>query len=210
MMTLYDYAMAPNPRRARIFLAEKGVTVQRQNVDLRTQEQFSAAFRQINPACTVPVLQTEDGELLRDNAAIAAYLEDRFPQPPLLGRSALDKALVASWNWRAEFDGLMAVAEAFRNGSPAMVDRALPGPLPYAQIPALAERGLARIAAFFTSLDERLRDHPFLAGEHLSVADITALVSVDFARVVGCQPDASHPHLQSWRQRLSARPAFAA
>ncbi len=210
MMTLYDFAMAPNPRRARILLAEKGVAVQRQNVDLRAGEQFSADFRLINPACTVPVLRTEDGELLRDNAAIAAYLEERFPQPPLLGHSAWDKAQVASWNWRAEFEGLMAVAEAFRNSSPAMVDRALPGLRPYAQIPALATRGLERIAVFFDTLDERLRDQPFLAGEHFSIADITALVSVDFARVVACQPDARHPHLLDWRQRLAARPAFAA
>ena len=102
---------------------------------------------------------------------------------------------MAHWHWRAEFEGLLAVAEVLRNRSPAMRGRALPGPVDYEQIPALAERGEARIQAFFQALDSRLADRPFLAGEHFSVADLTAVVAVDFARAARQRPDERHPHL---------------
>src|SRR5476649_2602890 len=107
MITLYDCATAPSPRRARILLAEKGVAYATVQVDLRTNEQLGDAYRQVNPQCTVPALQTGEGPLLTDNAAIAAWLEARFPEPPLLGRTPAEKAEVASWNWRIEFDGLL-------------------------------------------------------------------------------------------------------
>jgi glutathione S-transferase len=209
MLTLYDCATAPSPRRARILLAEKGVPHQTVAVDLRAGEQFGDAFRRINPLCTVPALVTDDGPVLTDNAAIAAYVEARWPEQPLLGRSPHEKAAVAQWQWRAEFEGLMAVAEAFRNASPALAGRALPGPVPVAQIPALAERGRQRVQQFFDVLDERLAGVEYLAGERLSVADITALVAVDFARAVKLQPAPAQGHLLRWRAALSARPAFA-
>jgi glutathione S-transferase len=209
MLTLYDCATAPSPRRARILLAEKGVPHQTVAVDLRAGEQFGEAFRAINPGCTVPALVTDDGPVLTDNAAIAAYVEARWPEPPLLGRTAHEKAAVAHWQWRAEFEGLMAVAEAFRNTSPAFAGRALPGPAPVEQIPALAERGRQRVQQFFAALDTRLAGCTFLAGEALSVADITAAVAVDFARAVKLQPAPEQVHLQRWRATLAARPAFA-
>ncbi len=210
MMTLYDYAMAPNPRRARIFLAEKGLSYTKINVDLRAKEQFSPEFMAINPLSTVPVLLSEEGDVLPDNAAIAAYIEALYPQPCLLGSRPQDKALIATWNWRAEFEGLMAVAEALRNSAPSMADRALPGPHAFAQIPALAERGRQRIAIFFDTLNTRLAASTYLAGEQLSIADITALVSVDFAKVVACTPLPEQVHLQRWRELLQSRPAFSA
>ena len=138
MITLYDCATAPSPRRARILLAEKGVAHDTVQIDLRAGEQLGAAYRQINPQCTVPALRTEEGRVLTDNAAIAAYLEARFPEPPLLGESALEKAEVASWQWRVEFEGLMPIAEALRNSSPAMAGRAMPGPVDNSQIPPQA------------------------------------------------------------------------
>ena len=106
MITLYDCATAPSPRRARIFLAEKGTAHETVQVDLRSGEQLGAAYRAINPQCTVPALRTEEGLLFTDNAAIAAYLEARYPEPPLLGRSPAEKAEIASWQWRVEFEGL--------------------------------------------------------------------------------------------------------
>ena len=115
MVTLYDCASAPSPRRARIFLAEKGVPHDTIAVDLRTGEQLGDAYRQINPQCTVPALRTDEGLLLADNAGIAAYLEARYPEPPLLGSTPEEKAEIASWNWRMEFEGLLAIAEALRN-----------------------------------------------------------------------------------------------
>ena len=129
MIILYDCATAPSPRRARILLAEKGIAHETVQVDLVRGEQLGEAYRAINPQCTVPALRTddEDGLLLTDNAAIAAWVEARYPQPPLMGITPREKAEIASWNWRIEFEGLLAIAETLRNSSPAMADRALPG-----------------------------------------------------------------------------------
>jgi len=211
MITLYDCATAPSPRRARILLAEKGVPHQTVQVDLRSGEQFGEAFRAVNPLCTVPALRLDSGRVLTDNAAIIAWAEAAYPEPPLLGRTPEEKAEVASWQWRVEFEGLIAVAEALRNGSPAMAGRALPGPVGYEQIPALAERGVSRIARFLDVLEQQLSANAFVAGSAFSVADITAVVTVDFARVVKVRPDEQrHPHLMRWRGRLGERPSMAA
>lgn len=209
MITLYDCATAPSPRRARILLAEKGVPHETVAIDLRSGEQMGEAFRRINPQCTVPALRTEEGVVLADNAAIAAYLEAAYPEPALLGKTPLEKAEVASWNWRAEFEGLLAVAEALRNGSPAMANRALPGPRDYPQIQELARRGLQRVQDFFATLDERLAGREFLATDRFSIADITAVVAVDFARVVKAKPGEQHPNLLRWRATLAQRPSMA-
>ncbi|HTP70700.1 MAG TPA: glutathione S-transferase family protein [Burkholderiaceae bacterium] len=210
MITLYDCSTAPSPRRARILLAEKGIAHETIEVDLRNGEQLGEAYRRINPHCTVPTLRTDDGLSLTDNAAITAYLEARFPEPPLLGRTPAEKAEIASWNWRVEFEGLMAIAEAMRNRAPSMADRALPGPVNYAQIPALAERGLARVQQFFVTLDGRLASREFVGGDRFSIADISAVVAVDFSRVVKVKADEQqHPHLVRWRAAMALRPAMA-
>ena len=209
MLTLYDCATAPSPRRARVFLAEKGVVFETIQVDLRNAEQLGSAYRQINPQCTVPALRTEEGAMLSDNAAITAYLEARYPEPPLLGTTPIEKAQIASWNWRAEFEGLLAVAEALRNSAPAMANRALPGQADYAQIPELAQRGLARLQHFFAMLNEHLAERNFIATDRFSVADITAVVAVDFARIVKFKPGDQHPHLQRWRAAMALRPSMA-
>jgi glutathione S-transferase len=150
MITLYDCATAPSPRRARIFLAEKGVSFETVQIDLRNAEQMGAAFRQINPQCTVPALRTEEGSLLSDNAAIAAYLEARYPE----------------------------------------------------------QRGLARALAFFAALNTQLQDREFIAAQQFSVADITAVVAVDFARVIRLRPDDRFPHLLRWRAAMAQRPSM--
>lgn len=209
MITLYDCATAPSPRRARILLAEKGIAHETVQVDLRTQEQLSDAFRVINPQCTVPALRTEEGDVFTDNAAIAAYLEARYPQPPLLGTTPAQKAEIASWHWRVEFEGLLAIAEALRNSAPAMANRALPGPVDYAQIPELAQRGLARVQQFMDMLDAHLADRTFIAAEQFSIVDITAVVAIDFARVVRIKPGDAHVHLRRWRDAMALRPSFS-
>jgi glutathione S-transferase len=209
MITLYDCATAPSPRRARILLAEKAVPHATVQVDLRSGEQMGEAFRRINPQCTVPALQTEEGAVLTDNAAITAYLEAVCPEPPLLGRTPLEKAEIASWNWRVEFEGLLAIAEGLRNGSPSMANRALPGPRNYAQIPELAQRGQQRVQDFFLTLEERLQGREFIATDRFSIADITAVVAVDFARAVKVKPGEQHPNLQRWRAAMAQRPAMA-
>ena len=209
MFTLYDCATAPSPRRARILLAEKGVVHETIQIDLRSGEQLGEAFRAVNPQCTVPALRTDDGLLLTDNAAITAYLEARFPQPPLLGTTPEAKAEIASWNWRIEFEGLLAIAEALRNSAPSMANRALPGPANHPQIPELAQRGLARVQQFFDALNERLADRNFIAADGFSIADITAVVTIDFARVVKVVPGDRHPFLQRWRASMAQRPSMS-
>lgn len=209
MITLYDCASAPSPRRARILLAEKGVAHGTVQIDLRTGEQMAEAYRQINPQCTVPALRTDEGVMLTDNAAIAAWAEAHFPEPPLLGSSALDKADIASWQWRIEFEGLLAIAECLRNSSPGMANRALPGPVDYPQIPELAQRGLVRVQQFFAVLNDRLQGREFVAADQFSIADITAVVAVDFARIVKLKPGEQHPELLRWRAAMAQRPSMS-
>jgi glutathione S-transferase len=209
MITLYDCATAPSPRRARILLAEKGIVHETLQIDLRSGEQLKDAYRKINPQCTVPALRTDEGLLLTDNAAIAAYLEARYPEPPLMGSTPQEKAEIASWNWRVEFEGLLAIAEAMRNSAPTMANRALAGPVGYAQIPELAQRGLARLQHFFVTLNDRLADRDVVATDRFSIADITAVVAVDFARVVKVKPSEQHSHLRRWRAAMALRASMA-
>ena len=209
-MKLYDCTTAPNPRRVRIFLAEKGIALPTIQVDLRAGAQFRPEFRAINPACTVPVLEFDDGRRIAEVTAICVYFEATHPDPPLLGVGAQDRAIVAAWQARAEREGLWAVAEAFRNSTPGLKGRALPGPDDYEQIPALAERGRARVARFFAAIDRELADREFIAGDRHSIADITALVTVDFAGWIKQPiPDAC-THLQRWHKAVTARPSAAA
>ena len=126
MLKLYDCTTAPSPRRARMLLAEKNIDCENIQIDLRSGEQMGEAFRAINSRCTVPVLVTEDGNTLTSNAEILAYIEAQYPDYPLTGTTPEEKARIAKWNWRVEYEGLSAIAEALRNASPAMKDRALP------------------------------------------------------------------------------------
>lgn len=209
-MILYDYKTAPSPRRARILLAEKGVPFETVQVDLMAGEHLSDAFRAINPGCTVPALKLEDGTVLTDNAGIIAYIDAAYPEPPMLGRTPLERGIVASWGAKVEMEGLLAVAEALRNSAPGMKDRALTGPANFAQIPELAARGIKRLELFLDMLEARLEGREFLALDVLTVPDITALVTVDFARVVRVKPGPQHVNLARWREALHARPAFNA
>src|SRR5580700_4576177 len=181
-LKLYHSTSSPNSRRVRIFLAEKGLTVPLVTVDLAKGEQHSDAYRAINPRRAVPTLVLKDGTAIGEVLAIWRYLEEIYPTPPLMGSTPKDKALVTMWERRAELEGFAAVMEAVRNSAPGLKGRALAGPHNYEQIPALAERSRARTIDFYTDLDVRLSGLPFVAGDHFSVADITAIVTVDFAR----------------------------
>jgi glutathione S-transferase len=209
-MKFYDCSTAPSPRRVRIFLAEKGISVPTVQVDLRNGEQFSPAFRAVNPDATVPVLELDNGTRITDAIGICVYFEAAHPQPPLMGESAEEKAVITERQRIAERSGFYAVMEAFRNSTPGLKGRGLPGPDDYEQIPALAERGRARVMHFFNEMDARLAQHPFVAGPRYSIADITALVTVDFARWAKLSiPDACG-HLRQWHTEVSARPSAKA
>lgn len=206
-MIFYDCPTAPSPRRARMFIAEKGLDIETRSISIADREQFSPEFLAVNPRATVPVLITDAGATLSENISIAAYLEARFPNPPLMGTTADEKALVLMWNAIAEAQGAMPVAEVLRNTHPSLKGRALPGPLDLDQIPALAERGQARVTAFFDLLESRLADTPFLAGATFSLADITAFVFVDFARVIKRRIPEGHNATRAWFDAIASRPS---
>jgi len=209
MPTFYDCTPAPSPRRARIVLAEKGIAHDVRIVDLSKGEQLTPEFAAINPACTVPALVLDDGTVLTDNAGIAAWAEAVQPDPPLLGRTALEKAAVASWNSRLEGECFMAIAEVLRNTARGMKDRALPGPHNYAQIPELAERGRARLLHFLDRFEGHMNGRDWVATDSFSLADITAGVALDFAGWVKVDVNADRPAITAWRAKLAARPSFA-
>jgi len=209
-MKFYDFAGAPSPRRVRIFLAEKGIAVPTVQVDLRNGEQFTDAFRAINPDCTVPVLALDSGVRLTDAIGICRYFEAVHPDPPLLGATPEEQGIVEGWQRWAERDGFYAVMEAFRNWTRAFAKHALPGPDEYEQIPALAERGRMRVAKFFERLDARLAESEFVAGPRYSVADITALITIDFAAWPKLAPPENLRHLKRWLDAVNARPSAKA
>ena len=182
-MKLYDCATAPSPRRVRIFLAEKGVSIDTVQVDLRNGEQFTPAFRAVNPDCTVPALQLDDGTVIADAIAICGYIEELHPDPPLIGSTPLERAVVIALNRQIERDGFHAAMEAFRNVAKGLKGRALPGPHDYEQIPDLAERGRARIAHFFRNMDARLATREFVAGSRFTIADISDAGADRFRRL---------------------------
>lgn len=209
-MKFYDCQTAPSPRRARILIAEKGLDIETVEVDLGRQEQLSEAFKRVNPRCTVPVLELDDGTCLTENTGIAAYLEALVPEPPLLGTTPTEKGLVASWNTRVELEGLWPIADAFRNRSRGMAGRAITGPTNYEQIPELAARGHARGVEFFEMLDARLGESEYLAGPSFSMADITAFVVTEFASWTKLGMTEAHTNTRRWFEAVAARPSIAA
>jgi glutathione S-transferase len=204
-MKLYDCASAPSPRRVRIFLAEKGLAVPTVQVDLRNGEQFTESFRAINPDCTVPVLELDDGTRITDAVAICVYFEAVRAAPPLMGGDPQQKAVIAAAHRRAEREGFYAVVEAFRNVTPGMKGRSLPGPDGYEQIPALAARGRARVLRFFETMEAELAGRAFVCGPGYSIADITTLVTVDFAKWIKLAIPETCANLRRWHAEVSAR-----
>ena len=209
-MKLYDCTTAPSPQRVRIFLAEKGIDIPLVQVDLREGEQLGDAFREINPDCTVPVLELDDGTRISEIFAICQYLESQFPEPVLMGRNALERAMVSMWNSKIEQNGIAALAETLRNRAKGMRDRALPGPVNLPQIPELVQRGRLRAEAFFDRLDGQLSDHEFVTGDQFTMADITAYVMVQFAGWSKISIQEDQRHLQRWFNSVSKRPGVSA
>ncbi len=210
-MKLYQSNASPNSRRVRIYLAEKGISMPLVPVDLGVREQFSDAYAAINPRRVVPTLVLEDGTAIGEVPAIQRYLEEIHPEPPLLGSTPKAKALVAMWERRVEMEGFASVMEAVRNAVPGLKDRAIAGPHDYEQIPALAERSRQRVGHFYADFNARLADVPLVAGDEFSVADITAVVTVDFAtKAAGLPIRGEHTALKRWYDLVSARASMGA
>lgn len=210
-LKLYQSAGSPNSRRVRIFLTEKGLEIPLIPVDLGKGEQHTDAYRAINPRRVVPTLVLEDGTAIGEVPAILRYIEEIHPQTPLHGETAKERALTTMWERRVEQEGFAAVMEAIRNASVGLKGRAIAGPHDYDQIPALAERGQQRVKNFFADLDARLQEVPFVAGERYSIADITAMVTVDFAaKAINFAVPEEHAALKRWYDQVSKRPSATA
>jgi glutathione S-transferase len=203
-MKLYDGGRAPNPRRVRIFLAEKGVNVPTDQVNLGALQQRSEAYTAINPMQRVPALVLDDGTVIAESIAICRYFEALHPNPPLFGVGALDSALVEMWNRRAELHLLFPVAALFQHLHPAMKVMVDP------QVPAWGEANRPRVFAFLELLDRELKGRPYVAGENYTVADITALVAVDFMRVSKLAVPDDLGNVHRWHKDVSARPSAEA
>jgi glutathione S-transferase len=201
-MKLYTFEVAPNPRRLGLFMAYKGIAMDTIHVDMGSNEQLGEAYLAINPEGTVPTLMLDDGTILTDVVACCVYLESLYPDQPLLGASALERAQILGWMHKVFCQGVMAVAEILRNQSEHFKHRALPGTRDLEQIPELVERGKLRLGDFFTMLERHLQDRDYLVGAQLSQADIDALVACDFASWVKASIPASCPRLQAWHERI--------
>jgi glutathione S-transferase len=211
-LTLYESKASPNSRRVRIFLSEKGIELAIKPVDLGAKEQFSDAYVAINPRRQVPTLVLEDGTAIGEVPAIWRYIEETYPgTPALLGTTPREQALVAMWERRAELDGFSAVMEGVRNAVAGLKGRALSGPHAYEQIPEIVERSKLRVSNFFADFNERLKGVPFVAGDEFSAADITTLVTIDFAAGgMKMSIPAEFGALQAWYDKVSNRPASKA
>jgi glutathione S-transferase len=210
-MKLYQSNGSPNSRRVRIYLAEKGISMPFVPVDLGAREQFSDAYAAINPRRVVPALVLGDGTTIAEVPAIIRYLEETHPDPALLGKSPKQKALVAMWERRMELEGFASVMETVRNGSAGLKGRAIAGPHGYDQIPALVDRGRRRVADFYSDLEARLSEVPFVAGDEFSMADITAIVAIDFAdNALGLSLPAGHEASRRWYSSTTPRPSMTA
>ena len=209
-MKLYEFKPAPNPRRVRIFMAEKGIDAEFVPVDLPAGEHRTQEFAKLNPTLDLPVLQLDDGTCIHQVDAICRYLEEVYPENPLWGRDALERASVNAWNHQIFLNGWMAVVEAYRNTAAMFVGRGLSGPHDYPQSAELAQRGLMRIPNFFADMDKHFATHKFVVGDYFSVADIQAMVAVDFAKWVKQGIQEEQIHLKRWYEEVSSRPSAKA
>lgn len=209
-MKLYEFNPAPNPRRVRIFIAEKGLEISTEQVDLPNKEHLSPDFLNKNPMCDVPILELDDGTCISQVNGICRYLEAAHPEPNLFGRDAKEQGLVAMWDNYVFIQGFLAVADGFRNSADMFKGHATLGTKSYEQIPTLAERGLGRAGDFFDNMNRFLADKEFVAGDHFSVADITAIVTIDFAKAINISINENQPNLKRWYDSINKRPSITA
>jgi glutathione S-transferase len=211
-MKLYDNKMAPNPRRVRIFMAEKGVECDNEQLDIVGGENLSDEFLAINPRGMLPTLVLDDGTVIDETVAICRYIEETNPEPPLMGSDPVSKARVEARQRHMEWDGLLGAMEAFRNAFPGFKERGLGGNVGTVEaIPQLAERGKASLQRFYERLDADLANAEFVAGDEFSIADITALCTIDFAAGAARTPVPDDlENVKRWYAAVSSRPSAGA
>jgi glutathione S-transferase len=202
-MKILEFTQAPNPRRVRVFLAEKGLQVPFEQVNIGAADNRKPDFLKINPMGGVPVLQLDDGTYIAESVAICRYFEDIKPEPNLMGKDAKEKGVIEMWNRRMEFEILMMTAGSFRNTSDFFKGR----------IPQVPEYGaICKEAALkrLEWLDSELANRKFIAGDRYTIADITALIGIDFGRTTGIKIGENQKNLARWHQEVSSRPSAKA
>ena len=204
-MKLFEDAIAPNCRRVRVFLAEKGIDVPSVQINIVPGENIESDYLKVNPNALLPTLELDDGQHLSESLAICRYFEELHPELRLMGTSAIEKATVDMWDRRADFEGMYAVVDNFRNRFPPFAQRALPGTNGVPQIPELVERGRDSTMRFYKHLDQRLSESPYLAGDSMTTADISAMCVVEFALFCELEIPKSHVKLQAWYDGMEAR-----
>lgn len=211
-MKLYDCEQAPNPRRVRIFMAEKGISCETEQLNIVLGENLGDDFLAVNPRGLLPTLLLDDGTVLDESVAICRYLEETHPEPPLMGTDAVSKAQIESRQRHMEFEGLLSAAETFRNAFPRFSKRGLGGNVGEVDaIPGLVERGKASLLRFYNRLNAHLAQSQYVAGDAFTIADITALCAVDFASVAARVPVPDDcENVARWHAEVSARPSASA
>lgn len=208
-MKLYTYPPAPSPQRVEIFMKEKAIEIAAEHVDMTASEQLQPAYKAINPRGTVPTLVLDDGTAISEVIAICQYLEAIYPETPLFGTTAKEKALVCEWDHRIEMECLWAIADVFRNQGDHFKGRAMPGSLDLEQIPELVDRGRLRLDAFFKILDRQLAEHEFVTGDNFTMADITAYVAMNFIGWIKVSMPDELTNLKRWFHAVAKRPSVS-
>ncbi|MEM7541212.1 MAG: glutathione S-transferase family protein [Pseudomonadota bacterium] len=209
-MKLYDCQMAPNPRRARIFLAEKGIECPKQEINIMEGENLKEDYLKVNPFGLLPALELDDGTVIAEAPAIFSYVEANHPEPNLLGNSPLETAQIMIWERFAESQGMGAVGEHFRNKMEPFAERAMPGMTDLKTIPELVERGAKRTAWFYEQIEKRLGESEYLGSDRFTAADITAWCTIDFANAVGLVTPDHCGNIKRWHETLQKRPSASA
>jgi glutathione S-transferase len=193
-----------------MFILEKGMEMPAL-VEVGGEVRLSDDYIKVWPHALVPMIETDDGLRIGEAMAICRFIEDEHPRPNLMGTTSREKAVIEMWERRAYDEGMIGSAEVLRNSHPAFVERGLPGTLePVPQIPALIERGKDRVRRFYQKFEDQLKDKQFVAGDRFTVADITTLCSIDFAKFIGLQVPSDCPSVERWYREVSSRPAAGA
>ncbi|MGH7839443.1 MAG: glutathione S-transferase family protein [Candidatus Binataceae bacterium] len=202
-MKIYNSPAAPNPRRVRVFLAEKNLQVPFEDVDIGNRVNRQPEFLKKNPLAGVPVLELDDGSCIAESVAICRYFEGLHPDPPLMGVDAKDRAVVEMWNRRMEFAVLMPIADSFRQRHEFFKGR-------IRQLPEYAELQKQNAEDNLKWLDSELANRRYIAGDRFTIADITAMIAIDFGRIskIAIQPE--QKNLARWHAEVSARPSAKA
>ena len=208
-MKLYDFELAPNAQRVRVFLAEKGLEVPTEQLNVRDDDQFVEPFTSMNPFHCVPFLELDDGKVIAESMSICRYLEELHPEPPLFGRTAEERAVIDMWLRRFELDAFIPMLHAVRNHVPMFAGRVVPGTrtdLP--QLPVMVTRGKEMMEVFLARVEPHMAQNEFIAGPDFTIADITGYFTVRMTNALEMDLTASYPAVTAWFAKVSQRPAF--